>query len=81
VLELNNTINKREQSVVTPCANVWTSMVCAATLTNEDISSANYFATELLNAKTLSATVSTVLGTSYRFLMSHCCTRLKGATN
>jgi len=73
-LELNNPINKREQRVVTACAYVVTRMVCASTLTNEDVSSLHYFATELLNTKTLTATVSTVSGTSYRFLMSHYCT-------
>jgi hypothetical protein len=73
-LELNDPINKREQRVVTAGAYVNTRMVCTATLTNEDVSSLDYLATVLLNTKTLTATISTVSGTSYRFLMSHYCT-------
>jgi hypothetical protein len=77
LLELNNAINKREQRVVSACSYVITSVVCATALTNEDISSLNNLTTELLNSETLATAISSVSGTSYRFLMSHCCTLLK----
>jgi hypothetical protein len=70
-LELNHTISKSEESVITPSSYVVTSVICASTLTNEDIPRANNFAAKLLNTEALSRAVSSVSGTSYRFLMCH----------
>jgi hypothetical protein len=71
LLKLNNTVNEREQRVITPCSHVITGVVSATALTNEDISRSNNFATKLLHSETLSLAVSSVPGTSYRFLMCH----------
>jgi hypothetical protein len=71
LLELNNSINESEESVITTSAYVVTSVVCASTLTNEDISCSNNLSAVLLNTKALTLTVSSVSGTSYRFLMCH----------
>jgi hypothetical protein len=71
LLELNYAINECEEGEVTARAYVCTSMVRAATLTNEDVSCTNNLTTELLNSETLSTAISSVLGTSYRFLMCH----------
>jgi hypothetical protein len=71
LLELNNTVSESEERVVTACAYVVTSMIGASTLTNEDIPSPNNFTAEFLNTEALSRAVSSVSGTSYRFLMCH----------
>jgi hypothetical protein len=71
LLKLNNSINEREQRIVAPSANIISSVIRAATLTNQDVSSANNLTTKLLNSETLTLAVSTVPGTSYRFLMCH----------
>ena len=71
LLELNNSINESEESVITTGAYVGASVVCASTLTNKDISCSNNLSAVLLNTKALTLTVSSVSGTSYRFLMCH----------
>jgi len=71
LLELNYAINEREQREITSGTNVVTSVKCATALTNQDITSANNFATELLNSETLTLAISSVSGTSYRFFMCH----------
>jgi hypothetical protein len=71
LLELNYTINESKERIITTGAYVVTCMIGASTLTNEDISCANNFSAELLNAKALALTISSVSGTSYRFLMCH----------
>jgi len=71
LLELNNSINESEESVITSSAYVVTSVIGASTLANEDISCSNNLSAVLLNTKALTLTVSSVSGTSYRFLMCH----------
>jgi hypothetical protein len=71
LLELNDSINEREECVITACAYIVTGVIGAATLPYKDISRANNLTTKFLHAKALPLTVSTVPGTSYRFLMCH----------
>ena len=71
LLELNNAINEREEREVAARADVCTSMVRGATLTNEDVACANNLTAELLYAEALATTVSSVPGTSYCFFMCH----------
>jgi hypothetical protein len=71
LLELNYTIDESEERIITPRPNVIAGVIGASALTNEDISCSNNLTTELLNTKALSLTVSSVSGTSYRFLMCH----------
>jgi hypothetical protein len=71
LLELNYTVNESEERVITASTYVVTSVIRASTLTNENISRTNNLSAVLLNAKALALTVSTVSGTSYRFLMCH----------
>jgi hypothetical protein len=71
LLELNNSVSESEERVITTSAYVVTSVVSATTLTNEDVPRANNFTTELLHTEALSCAVSSVSGTSYRFLMCH----------
>jgi hypothetical protein len=71
LLELNYTVSESEERVITSSAYVVTSVIGASALTNKDISGANNFTAELLNTSSLSIAVSSVSGTSYRFLMCH----------
>jgi hypothetical protein len=71
LLELNDTVSESEERVITASAYVVTSVVGASTLTNEDVPRTNNFTAELLNTEALSCAVSSVSGTSYRFLMCH----------
>lgn len=71
LLELNYTVSESEERVITSSAYVVTSVIGASALTNKDISGSNNFAAEFLNTKSLSSAVSSVSGTSYRFLMCH----------
>jgi hypothetical protein len=71
LLELNYTVSESEERVITSSAYVVTSVIGASALKNKDISGANNFTAELLNTSSLSIAVSSVSGTSYRFLMCH----------
>jgi hypothetical protein len=71
LLELDDTVDEREQGIVTASAYVLTSMIGASTLTHEDVSCANDLTTKLLHSETLATAISSVSGTSYCFLMSH----------
>jgi hypothetical protein len=71
LLELNNSINESEESVITTSAYIDTSVIGASTLTNKDMSCSNNLSAVLLNTKARALTISSVSGTSYRFLMCH----------
>ena len=69
MLELNNTVNKCEESVIRADANVLTGMDLSAALSNNDVAGENRLTVCLLNAETLGLRITTVLGRTNALLV------------
>ena len=69
VLELNNTVNKCEKSIVRADTYVSTGMNLGAALSNNNVAGDNRLAVCLLNAETLGLRITTVLGRTNALLV------------
>ena len=69
MLELNNTVNKCEESVIRADTYVLTGMDLGTTLSNDDVTSDNGLAVCLLNTETLGLRITTVLGRTNALLV------------
>ena len=69
-LELNVSVNESEECIVATDANVGSGVDLCSSLSNEDVTSDNLLAAELLNTETLGLTVTAVLCRTNTFFMS-----------
>ena len=69
MLELNNTVNECEESVVRSDTYVSTGMNLSAALSNDDVAGDNGLTVSLLNTKMLGLRITSVLGRTYALLV------------
>ena len=71
LVELNLTVDQGEQGVIVPSSDPTAGVPLGSALTDQDVAGPNLFATELLNATSLSVAVATVAAGSLSFLVCH----------
>jgi hypothetical protein len=72
MLELDGTIGQSEQGMVAANPNVTTWMIASTSLTNDNITRNSLLTTKELDTQSLRFRFTTVFGTTYTFLVSHC---------
>jgi hypothetical protein len=75
-LELHDSVNVGEKSVVVPTAHVATRVEARAALANQDATSTYRLSAETLDAEAAGIAVATVATRAYAFLVCHMTTRL-----